>query len=84
MKAIEDRLKELREILEQHNYNYYILDSPTISDGEYDVIFRELYTLETKHPELIISEYKTNRYVTDDCVTLNGMSTHTPSWDIID
>ena len=56
MKAIEDRLKELREILEQHNYNYYILDSPTISDGEYDVIFRELYTLETKHPELIISE----------------------------
>ena len=61
MKAIEDRLKELRDILEQHNYNYYILDSPTISDGEYDVIFRELYTLETKHPELIISESPTQR-----------------------
>ena len=51
MKAIENRLKKLRDIIEQHNYNYYILDAPTISDGEYDAIFRDLYALETKHPE---------------------------------
>ena len=61
MKAIENRLKKLRDIIEQHNYNYYILDAPTISDGEYDAIFRDLYTLETKHPELIIPTSPTQR-----------------------
>jgi len=61
MKAPEDRLKELRNIIEQHNYNYHILDSPTISDGEYDTIFRELYALEKKYPELIIPDSPTQR-----------------------
>jgi len=61
MKAIENRLKKLRDIIEQHNYNYYILDAPTISDGEYDAIFRDLYALETKHPELIIPTSPTQR-----------------------
>ena len=61
MKAIENRLKKLRNIIEQHNYNYYILDAPTISDGEYDAIFRDLYALETKHPELIIPTSPTQR-----------------------
>ena len=58
---IENRLKKLRDIIEQHNYNYYILDAPTISDGEYDAIFRDLYALETKHPELIIPTSPTQR-----------------------
>ena len=78
MKAIEDRLKELREILEQHNYNYYILDSPTISDGEYDVIFRELYTLETKHPELIISESPTQRVGTGPLIEFGSIEHQIP------
>ena len=78
MKAIEDRLKELREILEQHNYNYYILDSPTISDGEYDVIFRELYTLETKHPELIISESPTQRVGTEPLIEFGSIEHQIP------
>jgi len=78
MKAIEGRLKELREILEQHNYNYYILDSPTISDGEYDVIFRELYTLETKHPELIISESPTQRVGTEPLIEFGSIEHQIP------
>ena len=78
MKAIEDRLKELRDILEQHNYNYYILDSPTISDGEYDVIFRELYTLETKHPELIISESPTQRVGTGPLIEFGSIEHQIP------
>ena len=78
MKAIEDRLKELRDILEQHNYNYYILDSPTISDGEYDVIFRELYTLETKHPELIISESPTQRVGTEPLIEFGSIEHQIP------
>ena len=78
MKAIKDRLKELRDILEQHNYNYYILDSPTISDGEYDVIFRELYTLETKHPELIISESPTQRVGTGPLIEFGSIEHQIP------
>ena len=78
MKDIENRLKELRGIIEQHNYNYYILDSPTISDGEYDVIFRELYTLETKHPELIISNSPTQRVGTEPLIEFGTIEHRTP------
>jgi DNA ligase (NAD+) len=46
------RLAELRDVLERHNYRYYVLDSPEISDSEYDALFRELVDLETAHPEL--------------------------------
>jgi len=56
-----DRVKELREIIEQHNYNYYILDNPAISDGEYDTLFRELETLEAEHSQLITTDSPTQR-----------------------
>lgn len=46
------RIKELRELLERHAYLYYVLDTPEVSDSEYDVLFRELQTLEADHPEL--------------------------------
>ena len=49
---IETRMKELIEILNQANYNYYVLDNPTITDQEYDKYLRELINLETKYPEL--------------------------------
>ena len=78
MKAIEDRLKKLRDIIEQHNYNYYILNAPTISDGEYDIIFRELYTLETKHPELIISESPTQRVGTEPLIEFGSIEHQIP------
>ncbi|MDI9309886.1 MAG: NAD-dependent DNA ligase LigA [Limnohabitans sp.] len=45
------KLQALREELNQHNYNYYVLDNPTISDYEFDVKLKELQDLETKHPE---------------------------------
>ena len=61
MSTPADRVKELREIIEQHNYNYYILDDPAISDGEYDTLFRELETLEAKHPQLITANSPTQR-----------------------
>lgn len=48
----KDRIKNLREELRQHNYNYYVLDSPTISDYEFDMLLKELQELEQKHPEL--------------------------------
>jgi len=45
-------VRELRELLEYHNHRYYVLDSPEITDAEYDALFRELAALEAAHPEL--------------------------------
>lgn len=46
------RVEELRNIIEYHNYRYYVLDDPEISDAEYDRLFKELLELEDKYPEL--------------------------------
>ncbi|MCT3762062.1 NAD-dependent DNA ligase LigA [Elizabethkingia anophelis] len=48
---IQQQIEELREELHQHNYNYYILDEPSISDFEFDAKLKELQDLETQHPE---------------------------------
>ena len=48
----ELRIKELRETLNRHNHNYYVLNQPTISDQEFDHLMRELQDLEASHPEL--------------------------------
>jgi DNA ligase (NAD+) len=53
---IKKRIEELRRLIEYHNYRYYVLDSPEISDAEYDKLFRELVELEKAHPEFQ-SEY---------------------------
>lgn len=46
------RLIELRELLTKYNYEYHVLDKPTIPDAEYDHLFRELQDLEAKYPEM--------------------------------
>lgn len=48
---IKQKIEELRTELHQHNYNYYVLDEPTISDFEFDVKLKELQELELQHPE---------------------------------
>jgi DNA ligase (NAD+) len=48
---IEKRIGHLREELEYHNYRYYVLDDPAVTDREYDDLMRELTRLETEHPE---------------------------------
>ncbi|MCP1253114.1 MULTISPECIES: NAD-dependent DNA ligase LigA [Elizabethkingia] len=48
---IQQQIEELREELHQHNYNYYILDEPSISDFEFDAKLKELQDLEAQHPE---------------------------------
>jgi DNA ligase (NAD+) len=60
-KKISDRIQELREQINYHNYLYYVLDSPEISDAEYDRLFDELLELEKKHPELITPDSPTQR-----------------------
>ncbi len=46
-----ERILQLRETLHRHNYNYYVLSAPTISDFEFDSLLRELQELEAAHPE---------------------------------
>ena len=48
---ISSTIQSLREELNQHNYNYYVLDNPTISDFEFDQKLKQLQELEAKHPE---------------------------------
>ena len=55
------RIEKLRLELEQHNYRYYVLDEPSVSDVEYDSLFRELQTLEAAHPDLVTAESPTQR-----------------------
>ena len=55
------RVDWLRQTLEHHNYQYYVLDAPSIPDAEYDALFRELQALEAEHPELQSPESPTQR-----------------------
>src|SRR4030042_6924202 len=48
---VKSRIEELRRKIEEHNYNYYILNKPVISDFEYDLLINELEALEKKYPE---------------------------------
>jgi DNA ligase (NAD+) len=58
---VRQRIAELREIITHHNYRYYVLDSPEISDEEYDELMKELRQLEAEHPELITPDSPTQR-----------------------
>ena len=61
MVAITKKIKLLRQQINDHNYRYYVLDDPVISDGEYDQLFRTLEQCEQQHPELIVPESPTQR-----------------------
>lgn len=55
------RIDELRELLHRYNHEYFVLDSPTVSDAEYDELMNELRQLETGNPELVTPESPTQR-----------------------
>lgn len=57
----EKRIEKLRKEIEYHNYRYYVLNSPEISDAEYDKMYRELEKLEEKFPELVTPNSPTQR-----------------------
>ena len=59
--AIQKQINYLRMQLNDHNYRYYVLDDPLISDSEYDQLFRELQKLETNNPNLITEDSPTRR-----------------------
>ena len=55
------RIAELSKIIESHNYNYYILAQPTISDYDFDMLLNELISLEQQYPEFITADSPTQR-----------------------
>lgn len=65
MNEIEARIVALRRELEQHNYNYYVLSAPTISDREFDEKMKELEKLEAEHPEFYDADSPTQRVGSD-------------------
>lgn len=60
-KDVEDKAAQLREDINYHNYRYYVLDAPVISDAAFDKLMRELQALEQTYPELICPDSPTQR-----------------------
>ena len=58
---VERRLAELRELVRHHEYRYYVLDSPEVSDSDYDALYRELQQLEAAYPEFVTPDSPTQR-----------------------
>jgi len=58
---VASRINELREEIRKHDYRYYVLDDPLISDAEYDAMMAELIRLEKEHPEFITADSPTQR-----------------------
>jgi DNA ligase (NAD+) len=67
------RAAELRQVLEHHNYRYYVLDSPEISDTQFDILFRELVDIEAAQPELRTPDSPTQRVGT---LPISGFTPH--------
>jgi DNA ligase (NAD+) len=60
-RKLRERAESLRKEIERHNYLYYVLDQPEITDAEFDKLFAELVELETQHPELARPDSPTQR-----------------------
>lgn len=82
------KIEELREKIRYHNYRYYVLDDPTVSDAEYDRLMRDLIELEEKYPRYItpysptqrvgiepVSEFTTVKHITPMLSLANAFST---------
>jgi DNA ligase (NAD+) len=61
MVGVSERMNELRQELRKHEYHYYVLDDPLVSDAEYDQLMQELRQIENMHPELITPDSPTQR-----------------------
>lgn len=78
LKRAAARVAELCKEIEYHNYRYYVLDDPVISDQEYDRLFRELLELEQQHPELASPDSPTQRVGAEPQEKFNKVQHHRP------
>ncbi|HEX3043635.1 MAG TPA: NAD-dependent DNA ligase LigA [Bacillota bacterium] len=75
---IQSKAASLREEIEHHNYLYYVMDSPQISDAEYDQLLKQLSALETNYPELRTPDSPTQRVGGQPLVTFNSVRHQVP------
>ncbi|HVN90560.1 MAG TPA: NAD-dependent DNA ligase LigA [Candidatus Binataceae bacterium] len=61
LKELNAEAEKLRELIHHHNYRYYVLDDPEVTDAEYDQLMRQLEALELAHPELLTPDSPTQR-----------------------
>jgi DNA ligase (NAD+) len=61
MKDTQKKIESLREKIRHHEYLYYVVDNPEISDGEFDKLMRQLKDLEAEHPDLVTADSPTQR-----------------------
>ena len=61
IEKLKKRAEELREQINYHNYRYYVLDSPVVSDAQYDKLLRALQEIEAQHPQLVTPDSPTQR-----------------------
>src|SRR5262245_37648488 len=73
-----ERAAELRAAIEHHNYRYYALDDPEVSDAEYDRLLRELQALEQRFPELIDPGSPTQRIGTQPLASFGAVEHRMP------
>ena len=60
-KDVEKKVESLREKIRHHEYLYYVVDNPEISDADFDKLMRQLKDLEAEHPELVTADSPTQR-----------------------
>ena len=78
MELLKQKIEELREIINTANYNYYILDNPTISDAEYDRLMRELQQLEEIYPQYKTADSPTQRVGASPLTKFNTVTHRIP------
>src|SRR3954454_5520057 len=59
--AVQERVRSLRTAIDHHNYRYYVLDDPEISDADYDQLMRELLDIEQQYPSSVTPDSPTQR-----------------------
>jgi DNA ligase (NAD+) len=60
-RSAREEIETLRREIDEHNYRYYVLDDPVVSDAEYDALMRQLVALEKEHPELVTEDSPSQR-----------------------
>ncbi len=73
-----ERATDLRELIAYHEWRYYVLDDPTISDFEYDMLYKQLEAIEAEQPELIVPDSPTQRVSPDLTETIASVPHLTP------
>ena len=84
MESIKNRIDELVNIINEANYNYHVLDNPTITDQEYDKYLKELYALEEKYPEFIRDDSPTKKIGGDVLDKFNKVTHDIPMMSLSD